>query len=186
MTARSTMADLITKTRLLIGDPLIAGTPPTSTFSDNEIQDALDSRRVEVTECQLAFRPFTAPGGTVTFHDYYAPRGYWEDTVVLKDRTYAVITPDTADLLTGHWTWVANEIPPIYITGLTYDTHGAAYDLLQAWAGKVAREFDFGTDQQTFNRSQKREGLIALANEYARRTLPRGMRAAWHADIGEW
>jgi hypothetical protein len=186
MAARSTMAALITRLRLAIGDPLIAGTPPTSVFSDDELQDALDKRRVEVTECFLAWRPSTAPGGTVTYHDYYAPRGDWEDTAVIKDRSFNVLTPDTSDLITGHWSFVANTIGPVFITGLYYDVNGSAYDVLKAWAGKEARSFDFGTDQQNFSRSQKFTSLNRLADEYARRALPRGMRAAWRADVGEW
>jgi hypothetical protein len=183
MAARVSMADVITATRLAIGDP--AG--GSATFSDDEIQNALDGRRADVVECQLAWRPSTAAGGTVTYHDYFAPRGSWEDDVVLKDRTYAEITADTEDLVTGHWTFVANVIPPIFITGKTYDIPGAAYDLLTAWAAKVARDFDFATDGQDFSRSQKRTGLVALATEYARRMVPRGsLRPFWRADVGEW
>lgn len=178
---RNSMADLITRTRLLINDPAGAS----QVFSDEDIQDTLDRRRMEQNECALAWRPETAPGGTVSYHDFYAPRGDWEDSAILKDRTYAVITPDTADYITGHWTFVANQVPPVFITGVTYDLAGSAYDLLDMWASKVALEFDFQTDNQQFERSQKRSALLSLAAEYARRIRPHG-RSAWRADVGEW
>lgn len=181
MTVRAGMADLITALRLLIGDPMGAA----EVFADQELQDALDLRRAEVNECALAWRPQTAQGGTVTYHDYYAPRGRWEADPTLKDRSYGVLTPDTADLLTGHWTFVANVVPPVFITGYTYDLHGAAYDVLNQWAAKVTLDFDFATDGQQFARSQKRAGLIAQALEYSRRALP-SLRAIWRADVGEW
>lgn len=181
MSVRSGMADIIAALRLMIGDP----SGSSAVFEDQELQDALDLRRAEVNECALAWRPQTAEGGTVTYHDYYAPRGRWEADPTLKSRSYAVLTPDTADLLTGHWTFTANQVPPIFITGVTYDLHGAAYDVLQIWAGKVALEFDFQTDNQQFERSQKRIGLIAQAQAYGRLMAP-NLRAAWRADVGEW
>lgn len=181
MSVRAGMSDIITALRLMIGDP----SGDAAVFTDQELQDALDLRRAEVNECALAWRPQTAQGGTVSYHDYYAPRGRWEADPTLKDRSYAVITADTADLLTGHWTFTANEVPPIFITGFTYDLHGTAYDVLHIWAGKVAQEFDFQTDNQQFERSQKRAGLIAQAQEYGRRMLP-NLRAPWRADVGEW
>lgn len=169
----------------MIGDP-IAGTPPTSVFTDAQIQEALDLRRTVVIECNLAWRASTAPGGTVTYHDYFAPRGNWEDTVTLKDRTFNILVPTSADLLTGHWTFVNNQIGPVFITGATHDPAGAAYDLLAAWSAQLSLDFDFATDGQSFSRSQKFAQLKTLGNEYARRMLPLGMRAAWRSDVGSW
>jgi len=179
--ARSTMAALILRTRTLIGD-----TPTPQTFTDDQVEDALDHRRTDVIECQLSFRGSTAPGGTITYHDYYAPRGDWEDTVVLKDRTWATITADVADLVSGHWTFTANTIGPVFITGAVYDLAGAAYDLLTAWSSLLSLDFDFATDGQSFSRSQKFAQLSTLSNEYARRMRPRAARTDWRSVVGAW
>lgn len=181
--ARGTMAALITRLRLLIGDPLVtvAGTPPsmTSVFTDAELQDFLDSRRTEVLEAQVLPRPTGVQGPMVSYRDYFAPRGMWEDSVILKDAAQYAITPATSDLIRGHWTFAANQVPPVFITGNFYDLYGSAAAALDAWGAKVALEFDFGTDRQTFSRSQKREGLESLAKTYRRLAVQPGKRPEW-------
>jgi len=180
--ARTTMATLITRLRLLIGDPVIAGTPPTSVFSDDELQDFLDARRTEVLEAQILPRPTGVTGPMVSYLDYFAPRGPWEDGVVLKDAAQYAITPATSDLIRGHWTFAANQVPPVYITGNFYDLYGSAASALEAWIGKVTLEFDFSTDKQTFTRTGKRAGLAQLAEVYWRRAVQPGKRPEWRGS----
>lgn len=173
---RSSMADLIARTRTLIGDP--AG--GTQVFTDDQVQDALDDRRTDVVEALLRTRPSFA-GSAVVYHDYFAPRRQWEDSVVLYGATGTVLTPTSADLIAGHWTFASGQAQPVYITGSFYDVNGSAATLLQSWAAKVSPEFDFATDQQSFNRSQKREGLLAVALELTRTSMPPGRRPAWRS-----
>jgi len=176
------MATIITRTRAMIGDPLIAGTPPTSVFADQDYQDVLDDRRTDVIQAQLSFRPILQGGTTaVKYVDFWTPVGNWEDSVTLVDALTASITPDTSDLIRGHWTFTAGHLPPVFISGSFYDMYGAAVALLERWQGLTALDFDFTTDGQVFNRSQKREGLAALAASYARRVVPPGKRPAWRA-----
>jgi len=176
--SRGSMADLITRLRFMIGDPWIAGTPPTSTFTDNQLQDALDHHRTDVIQDRLIGRlTFTTSGAE--WLDYQARWGFWEDDVLIADSTWAEVTPDTADLLTGHWTFTASEIPPLFITGKAYDLYGAAVEILEAWQGivRTAGEIvSFSEDGQSFTRAAKGTGIAALAEEYRRKALPAGPR----------
>jgi len=168
------MADLITRLRGIIGDPN-DGDPATCAFQDEELQGFLDDRRTQVFEARLA------PVGR-GYRDFMAPRGAWEDSVTLTDGAGTELEPDVADLVTGHWTFVDGASPNVYVTGSYYDLYGAAQAACEAWAAKVALEFDFATDQQSFDRTGKREGLLKVAREFARKAVPPGRIPAWHAS----
>jgi hypothetical protein len=170
--ARATMATLITRTRLLIGDP--AG--GSQVFTDDQVEDALDSHRVEVVQAPLRDILSFAPGGAAPWLEYFAPRGNWEEDEVLADTTYTAVTPTTSDRQIGRWTFAASKTPPLYITGKVYDLHGAAVELLGAWLAKLKLEFDFETDGQVFDRSQKRRALEGLAADYRRLARSPGIR----------
>lgn len=177
MAVRNSMAALITRMRSMIGDP--AG--GSQTFEDDDIQDALDARRTDVVEAQLRTQPSFDSPSLVVFSDFFAPRRFWEDSVVLHNGQGVVLTPTTADLVAGHWTFTGGTAIPVYVTGSFYDVFGSAQALCEEWAAKVAREFDFGTDQQQFDRTGKREGLLAVAREYARKAIMPGARPAWRS-----
>jgi hypothetical protein len=242
--ARSSLADLITRLRVLVGDPsgtptvysawqtvhayvlgdarrptvanghwyrvIVAGTSavgeptfPTNggsvidgtavwedqgiipsgseTFSDDQLQESLDERRTDVVEAQLRTRPSFGDPGLIVFKEYFAPRRWWEDTVVLRNGQGTVLTPDVADLIAGHWSFTTGKAAPVYITGSFFDLYGSASTVLDMWAALTSREFDFSTDQQDFSRSQKREGLLATAREYARRAIQPGARPGWRS-----
>lgn len=169
------MADLITRLRVMVGDPN-AGDPTLCAFEDVDIQGFLDERRTDVVEAQLRYRPRT---GVALYTDFIAPRGWWEGSVALTDSGGNALTPDTSDLVAGRWTFTDGVAVPVFISGSFYDMYGAAQAVCEAWAAKVAREFDFGTDQQTFDRTGKREGLLKVAREFARKAVPPGRMPAW-------
>lgn len=185
MTVRASMATLITDLRFKVGDPLVAGTPPTSVFTDDELQDALDRHRTDVLQAPLTARPTLLASG-YQWLDYQARWGFWEDDATISDATWVPIaatiagTPPTtvytADLLGGRWTFTASILPTLYVTGRTYDLFAAAVDVLRAWQAKAAAEFDFATDGQSFSRSQKGSAIAALALEYQRKAAPSGRR----------
>jgi hypothetical protein len=175
MAARTSMATLIARLRVLVGDP--AGSP---TFGDEELQDFLDERRLDVVEAALRTRQSNV-SGLISYLDFYAPRRWWEASVVLTNSQGAALTPSASDLITGHWSFTTSQAIPVYITGSCFDLYGTAQAVCESWAAKVAREFDFGTDQQTFDRTGKREGLLAVAREYARKAIPPGERPAWRS-----
>lgn len=173
MAVRASMADLLSAARLLINDP--AG--DTEVFSDQQVQDALDHTRTDYRYLELAPAASIAPGGAVSWLDYYAMSGTesigdWEDDVVLAGYpAFAVLTPVTSDPLVGHWTFDTSaypqgQRPPVYLIGKTYDRYGAAVELLEAWAGTLTLRFGFRSDSQQFNVSEQSEHLLTLAARY--------------------
>lgn len=162
MAVRSSMDDIITRVRLMISDS--AG--DNQVFSDQEIQDALDSHRVDQRYLALQAVESIAPGGTVTYLDHWAPVGDWEGDAEVVDAAYNVLTPDSSDYLLGHWTFSSEPSWPVRVTGKSYERFGAAVDLLETWASKVALDFDFSAGGQTFNRSQKQKQLLEMAHRY--------------------
>lgn len=167
---RSGMARLIAKTRLLIGDQVVAGSAPQ--FSELDIQDALDRRRLDVRYEALAPQ-VTFTTGPYQYLDYYSEHGYYEDAVTLLGPNYATLTPTSSELLLdeAHFVFPAGsgqtgQYPPVWLAGRSYDLYGSAADLLETWAGSFARQYDFTADGATFRRSQMGAGLLAQAQAY--------------------
>jgi hypothetical protein len=159
------MADLIARLRVLIAD----ASGGNQVFTDLQLQDFIDTRQTVVRYFELEARPTYPPGGFLSqsaYKDFYASVGFWESDAAFIDAAYAAITPDTKDELTGHWVFNAGQLPPIYITGKNYDLYGAAVDALEAWAAKEKLNFNFSTDGQQFEESQKVTALLDLADKY--------------------
>lgn len=161
--ARVTMSDLIARVRRLTND--VGSTP---IFDDDAVQEFLDARRLEVRRARL----MASRNAAGEYLDYYAEYGNWEADAVLEDAGGNTLSPASSEWLVGHWSFSSSTPPPVFITGKVYDVYGAAADLLEAWAAKVALEFDFEADGGKFRRSQKREALLALAREYRRQAWP--------------
>lgn len=167
MAVRATMADLISEVRTLIADPAGAS----QQFGDQVIQNALDRRREDVVQRELAYdRTRTASG--YAYKTYRAAEQHWEANAVLEDSSYAPLTPATSDLITGTWTFAASTPPPVYLTGATFDLYGAAADLLEAWAASVKMEHSFSIGGDSFQRQQKSTHLHQLAGQYRRQQRP--------------
>lgn len=175
---RSGMTELIRRLRLKISDPAGAA----QVWAAEELQDFLDQTRVEVRYAPLRAEGDYAPGGgIITYFDYYADVEDWESTVKLFDAAFNEITSDLvpadpesnepggnrADL--GKWTFQASHYPPVFIRGYYYDLYGAAADVLEAWAAQEKLSFNFATDGQSFQRSQKVDMLLQLAATNRRR-----------------
>lgn len=167
MAVRLSMADLIARARLLIYDE--AGVD--QVFEDQEVQDALDAHRTDVRYLELDAVATLSSSGT-EYLDYYAHRGHWEADEILVDGSFNTLAPDTADQLVGHWTFAANQDPPVYIVGKSYDLYAAAADLLEAWAAREKLAFDMDADGARFDRSQKMKALLELAAQYRRQQRP--------------
>lgn len=180
--ARATMADLIARMRVMIGDE--SASP---ILSDDELEDIFDQRRTDAIHAPLAYVSNVSATGVVEYHDYFG-RGAgavlpWESSPTFQDSTGAALTPNTSEPMRGFWRFTASQLPPVYITGAFYDLYGVAAIACEALAGRVAQEFDFGTDGHSFTRSQKHMNLIAQAREFARRAVPPGPR---QSSLGGW
>lgn len=167
------MATLITRLRTVAGIPGVD-----AIFTDEELQAFLDERRANVAAGLLVADTVLSGSPTV----FRAPVRWWEADAALVDVGGATLTPVVGagtDPLAGVWTFASGQSWDVYVTGRNYDLYGSAAAVLQARAALVATEFNFATDQQTFDRSQKREGLLAVAREHARKAISPGMRSAW-------
>lgn len=165
------MAALITRLQKLIGDPNSA------VWDIDTLQDYLDENQTIARYLRLRDAPFRTPGGVIIWLDYFSDElDNWEDDVQLYDRVWQPISAsliDRADLVTGHWTFTTSMTPPIYLIGKSYDLYNAAADVLEAWAAKLALEFDFTSQRQQFHRSQQATALQKRADTYRLRGRPR-------------
>lgn len=167
MPVRTSMASLITRVRELIDDP--AGAE--QVFTDQTIQDTLDSRRRRQVRVPLVAVSTVDAAGTTSYLEYVAEDGYWEADAELQDGSYADISAatDVEDFLTGRWTFLATQNPPVFITGFIYDIYGAAADMLEQWLAKVKTDYDFLSSGRTFKRSQQADGIERLVRMYRNR-----------------
>lgn len=169
MAVRDSMAELIDRVRLLIGDVVTAGAAPV--FSQKQIQDALDRERLDYILGdlhELAGR-YSIVGGAYRWTDYLDPLSYgdWEADATLYNGGFSLITPASSDYLTGHWTFT-DQPPPVFVVGKTFDVYAAAKNLHLALIAQQARSgaFDFTADGATFRRSQTIEQLRAQVADF--------------------
>jgi len=160
MTARASMALLISLVRDLIGDP----EGSTQTFSDDQIQRSLDIHRWTMDYVPLTPIP-TMENGSVNYYTWVHEEGYWESDAKFYDGSYNEITPSSSDPMIGSWTFSTAQTF-VLIKGKIYDPYGAAADLLEMWAAKVSLEFDVDVDGARMDRSQKSQALKSLSSVY--------------------
>ena len=174
MAIRTTMATLVARIRVMISDPSGAS----AVFTDDTIQEVLDLSRVTVRYGILRCEPTLMPGGILSYTDFFADVGGWEDATAttLYSPSYAVLTPTVFDVITGHWSFTTTQVLPVFIVGNYYDIYSAAADLCERMAATMARAYDFMSDGKKFSRSQMMTALLRMAATYrsqARaRTIP--------------
>lgn len=162
MAARATMADLITKLRRLVND---AGG---SLFDDDALQAYLDARRWRANYLVLDAEAERQSGGDIDYLNFQAPHGDWEADAALLDANFDALTPATADLATGRWTFATEPSTPVYLRGWTYDLYAAAADALEERAAQLAPEYTFSADGGQFVRSQAYSQTAELVGRYRR------------------
>lgn len=193
MPARNTMSSLITLVRTMIGDPKPNFTNTIVQFSDDDIQDRLDTSRDDIRYEGLTIAPSivnlnsTSNSASTIFSDYYSKYKWWEADVVLQGQgangvPWIVLTPASSDLIVGHWQFensvftngtVPGQLPPVFATGKVYDPYMAAADLLEFWAATLTGAYDVTVDGQSLRRSQLMTAKLALAEQYRRRAKPK-------------
>lgn len=180
MAVRSTMSGLISRVRTLIAD---TGGVGNQTFDDQTIQDVLDESRVDLRYVALKEAP-SFVNGTLSYLDYYTMAGQnnLEDGMTLWQYLTVPVTPSSIEPIAGHFTFAVSTLPPIYLVGKTYDLYRAAADLLERWSAKLATQFDFSSDGQSFRVSQAHGQLLDLALHYRQKQRAR-MIAARRDDL---
>lgn len=178
--ARTTMATLISRLRSQIHDT--AGTA--QVFTDNELQELLDGRRVDIYDELMLSIPQVGGGGTVSYYEF-GVQGYGdlEDT---SGGTAIFYVADGVGTRRGTATWADVDYQrgrvtfatdqagtALYVTARSYDVSGAAADACERWAQRVALQFDFSTDGQSFSRSQQLKALSSMADMFKRQARTR-------------
>lgn len=192
MPVRSSMSQIITRTRFMIQDP--AGT--SQFFADQDIQDTLDETVDFIRYEPLQIAPTivntasTSNQPSVIFIEYMSRFQWWESDVVLQGTNtsthaaWIVLTPSSSDYINGHW-WFEDptteytsptapgQYPPVFATGKVYDLYRASADLLDFWGAYLSSAYDMTTDGQSLRRSQLMTAKMALAENYRRKAKPR-------------
>lgn len=160
--SRPTMLRLINRVRLLIADPA----SESQTWTDDEIEAALDRNRAEARYAQLREIETIAAGGAVTYKIFSADTGDLEEDVSLVDNGFNALTPATADYAIGRFEFTTEPARPVMMTGFYYDCYGAAIEVIEHWIAKLKGSIDLKVDGLDLKRSQKVEHLAALADRY--------------------
>lgn len=164
MAVRSTMASLISRVRLLIND--VAGSA--QTFTDQQIQDTMDSTRQDTN--YLSLRPYpTYNGASILYLDYYAEYGDWEDNATFWQYRTTQKTPSASEPIVGHWTFAVTTLPPVYLQGSTYDVYRTSADLLERLAAQWTMAYNVNVDGQSLQRAQVMPALLTLATSYRKK-----------------
>lgn len=166
---RTTCKALLARLRKLIRDT----DADCQTFTQDDLQTALDECRQRFRYLELTALETRAAGGAVSYVDFLAPLGDWEDTVALVDGQYNSLTPSTENLETGEWSFAAEpDTLPVYLSGFTYDLYRAAADLLEQWAAAKKLEYTFSPGSGQFVRSQQHQMILTTAAGYRARQRP--------------
>lgn len=195
MPVRSSMSQIIARTRFMIQDP----SGSSQFFADQDIQDTLDETVDFIRYELLQIAPTiintasTNNQPTVIFIEYFSQFQWWESDVVIQgnnisaNQAWTVLTPSQSDYINGHFWFesptteftsptVPGQYPPVFATGKIYDLYLASADLLEFWGASFAGAYDIVADGQNLRRSQLMTAKIALAENYRRKCKPRVLR----------
>jgi hypothetical protein len=163
-------------------------------FTDQQIQDQLDaSGRQDIRYESLSIAPSIVNIASTNnlpetiYADYYSAYGDWEEDAVLQGQdtsgnAWKVLIPVASDYIVGHFQFeltpfvngtVPGQLPPVFITGKTFDLAGASADLLEFWAASLSCAYDINVDGQMLKRSQLMQMKLTLAQYYRRLAKPR-------------
>lgn len=166
MPLRASMADLISRLRKMIDDPVSA----TQFFTDLELQEYLDNYKSRVKYGELEGIDSFAPGGTASTLAFTYNAKPFESGVYIVDADYNVITPATEDVIEAYWTVLSEPANlPLYVSGTYYDMYSAAVEALQAHLARLRKHYTVSMAGQSFARSQPAVATQALIDQYRRK-----------------
>ena len=178
MAVRSTCLDLLHRLRRFAGDPY----SHTQFFSDDDLQDILDRHRIPWRQWELTAEKTLTQGGIYSFTDYFARGeagaveiGDWEKGYALQWGDWSTLTPATSDENTGHWTFslpAPGQIPPVFITGYSYDLAGAAAECWDTRANSYWAKFDASAQGTNARRSQMYTQCVDRAEHFRMQMRP--------------
>ena len=149
-------------------------------WTDDHLQDVLDSHRTDVVFEQLKMYPVQIAGGSISYQDYRSGYDFLEATtggtavMYLQDSTGASIGTAnyTADYRRGQFQFSADQAGSVYyMTGRSYDLEASAADV---WRRKAAHyaptSFDFSTDNHSVSRSAVYKHCREMADFFENRS----------------
>lgn len=179
MAIRSGMQDLVAQFRSYTQES------GTSIFSDDRIQQILDSNSHYFTQELLTKQPYFLTG-TVVYKDYYSQNNWLEGTATDTTRIYnangTTVTNYSSDFVNGRFTFNADTRgTAYYLTGRSYNFFKAVAD---GWAEKASYytlNFDFKVEGREFKKSQ----IIQHCNERVQHFLAQASTVQHNLDRGD-
>lgn len=176
MTARTTMADLITTLRGFTNAGTADFAVGSNTYwSDDQLQAALDRYAVQVRNEVMQSFPVTVTGGSVNWFDYQSNMRFFEKTdggtvrFIVKDGVGTVQGTAlwSADYEKGLVIFAANTQGSVYtVTGYSYDVYAAAADVWYQKAAHASEMIDFSTDNHSVKRAHIAAAALKMAQRY--------------------
>ena len=177
MTVRDTMAELIADLRALtdagVSDYTVGGM---TYWSDQQLQDALDGRRIALRFVEMEAQSDYA-NGAYTYTEYTLPAANIEGGTALSVLDNAGSAIGTAlwsfDRNRGVVTFTADTAGASrFVTGRAYNLDLAAADVWRKKASHYAAAYDVSTDNHSLKRSQLIQHCQAMAREFEARGGP--------------
>lgn len=164
MAVRSSMEYIITAVRELIYD-----TDSTAyKFTDQQIQDKLDFKRLDIYQRELKSADTLTSTGTIEWHDFFAGIGYWELDYNIQVINGTAAVPTAPEPLIGKFHYATNQIQPLVITGKVYNIYGVAVSLLTTWVAELRGQISSWTaDGTTITRIGQIGDMNRLIQLYA-------------------
>lgn len=164
MAVRPTMSYLITIVRELLNDV----DPTKYHFTDQQIQDRLDIKRVDVYLTYLSKQDTLTENAYIEWHDFWGPYPYWETDFKIQKTTGEIVTPDVSEPMIGKWFFTENQLVPLQITGKAYNVYGVASVMMNMWVGDIRSQISSWTaDGTTVQRAGQIKAMQSLADDYA-------------------
>ncbi|MCA9366867.1 hypothetical protein KC887_01215 [Candidatus Kaiserbacteria bacterium] len=170
---------VVTQVAKLIGDASFEN------FNYEDVETAVQQRRVEMRYETCTPLETRASGGAITYLTYTAPNGWgwWDEAATFTNSNYTALTPATSDWNAGRWTFSSEPTRPVRITGFTYDVYAAAADLLENRAAYVSEDISaFSVAHGSFTYANKRTGPMQMAQRYRAMQRP-SVATVYRTDI---
>jgi hypothetical protein len=170
MAVRDSMADLIARTRTLIADP------NATSFTDQQVQDALDETRQDLVRARMGRPVDTGLLPDKTY--YYSPLPNLESSVYIfrnaEEMASGTVINGTADgdvadfnLIDGSFIINGDGLDR-YITVRSYNLRTAGRNLLTALLGQLRSEYDVAVGSLKAQRSQQIAAIEAQIRSIGR------------------
>jgi hypothetical protein len=171
------MANLILRLRRAVDDT------GTAVWSNDQLEDALDTHKLRVHREQLMVDAVNTGAGTTVYKLYHSAFNDFEEGTAyfqVEDAggTQRGTADYTADYVSGIVTMDDDQAgTALYLTGWSYDLNGAAAELWTERAAKVSSYYNVGLDGHQLSRSQWFDHCEKMSEFYARMARPKIVKA---------